>query len=79
MTQLGYWILKINLLFLSEASDIDLYAGAVSELPEGASLLGPTFKCIFVRQFRTLKFGDRHFYEWNRGSAGFTRGKCTMI
>ncbi|XP_071157643.1 salivary peroxidase/catechol oxidase-like [Mytilus edulis] len=69
---------KIKELY-RHASHIDLYAGAVSETPKPGSLLGPTFQCIFVRQFEALKSGDRHWYERPRGKAGFTRDQLNSI
>ncbi|XP_052095046.1 peroxidasin homolog pxn-1-like isoform X4 [Mytilus californianus] len=69
---------KIKELYRHE-SHIDLYAGAISETAKAGSLLGPTFQCIFVRQFQALKSGDRHWYERPRGKAGFTRDQLNSI
>ncbi|CAC5389691.1 PXDN [Mytilus coruscus] len=69
---------KIKELYRHE-SHIDLYAGAISETAKEGSLLGPTFQCIFIRQFQALKNGDRHWYERRRGKAGFTRDQLNSI
>lgn len=55
-------------------TDVDVFAGGLSELPEEGSVLGPLFNCLIGKQFRDLKFGDRYWYE-NPGVGGFTPGK----
>lgn len=45
------------------ADDIDLYVGGLSELPRGGSLLGPTFTCLMIKQFRSIRISDRFWYE----------------
>ncbi|XP_052258555.1 chorion peroxidase-like [Dreissena polymorpha] len=55
----------------SDPEDIDLFTGGVSETPLAGGMLGPTFACIIGQQFRSLKKGDRFYYE-NSGVVGFT-------
>lgn len=55
-------------------TDVDVFAGGLSELPEEGSVLGPLFNCLIGKQFRDLKFGDRYWFE-NPGVGGFTPGK----
>lgn len=43
--------------------DIDLYTGALSEIPLEESILGPTLTCLILDQFVRLKYGDRFWYE----------------
>lgn len=44
-------------------NDIDLYTGALSEIPINGSILGPTITCLLLDQFVRIKFGDRFWYE----------------
>ncbi|KAJ9579791.1 hypothetical protein L9F63_004537, partial [Diploptera punctata] len=43
--------------------DIDLYTGALAEIPIGGGFLGPTITCLIADQFLRLKLGDRFWYE----------------
>ena len=54
-------------------TDIDVFVGGISELPEEGSILGPLFNCLIGKQFHDLKFGDRYWFE-NPGMGGFTPG-----
>ena len=64
--------------------DIDAWSGAVSEHSLPGAMVGPLNACIIGRQFRSLKRGDRFWYEYQQPSVGFTTGKfnqmsvCTM-
>lgn len=77
---LFYFVHKIHVLQIRIASinrlvtDIDVFVGGLSELPEEGSVLGPVFNCLIGKQFRDLKFGDRYWFE-NPGVGGFTPGK----
>ncbi|CAH1398171.1 unnamed protein product [Nezara viridula] len=58
-------------------SDIDLLSGALSEqVPDGATV-GPTLRCLLAKQFKSLRSGDRHWFEndW----AGFTKSQLNSI
>jgi hypothetical protein len=59
--------------------DIDLYAGGISEYPVngGEGVVGPTFACLIVDQFKRLKTGDRFYYE--NKQAKFTAAELAQI
>ena len=57
--------------YLRLVTDIDVFVGGISELPEEGSILGPLFNCLIGKQFHDLKFGDRYWFE-NPGIGGFT-------
>ena len=42
--------------------DIDLFVGGITENHLREKMVGPTFSCIFEKQFEALRFGDRFFY-----------------
>ena len=42
--------------------DIDPFTGGMSETPVAGGLVGPTFGCVIVRQFRNIMKGDRLFF-----------------
>lgn len=59
----------------TSVDDIDLYIGALLEVPSPGSLVGPTSQCILVEQFRRWKDGDRYFYTFKNNAGPFTPGK----
>lgn len=62
-----------------DVDDIDLYTGALAELPKGMGLLGPTFTCLIADQFERLQLEDRYWYEFANQSGSFNEGKRTML
>ena len=60
--------------FHSDIEDIDLFAGGLSEDPLSGAVVGPTFACLLARQFRSIKFGDRFWYETPDGPGAFKHG-----
>lgn len=65
---------QISMLYES-IDDIDLYTGALSEIPKSDSLVGPTFTCLIIDQFARLQKGDRFWYEYAEQPYPFTEGK----
>lgn len=65
---------QMSMLYES-VDDIDLYTGALSEIPESDSLVGPTFTCLIIDQFIRLQKGDRFWYEYAEQPYPFTGGK----
>jgi peroxidase len=55
-------------------NDVDYYAGGLSEQSFGNGLIGPTFSCIIMKQFKELKNGDRFYYENGPTATSFTLG-----
>ncbi|KAG5866644.1 hypothetical protein JTB14_025149 [Gonioctena quinquepunctata] len=52
--------------------DVDLYSGALSEIPLEGSILGPTITCTILDQFYRIKHGDRFWYENSQAPQAFT-------
>ena len=52
--------------------DVDLFVGGLLERPMAKGAMGRTFSCILAKQFRTLRFGDRFWYERDDPVVGFT-------
>lgn len=52
---------------------MDLFTAGVSETHVPSGKVGPTFACMLGEQFRSLKNGDRFYYE-NVGPGAFTQG-----
>lgn len=64
---------EISMLYAS-VDDIDLYTGALAEIPKADGLLGPTFTCLITDQFVRLQRGDRYWYETDEAPQAFTKG-----
>lgn len=58
--------------------DMDLWVGGISEKTVPSGKVGPTFACLLGKQFKTLKEGDRFWYESN-GSGKFTEAQLAEI
>jgi peroxidase len=58
----------------NNVDDVDLYTGALAELPIGDGLVGPTFTCLIADQFQRLQMGDRYWYETAFHPGSFTEG-----
>uniref|UniRef100_A0A7M5V0Z6 Uncharacterized protein n=1 Tax=Clytia hemisphaerica TaxID=252671 RepID=A0A7M5V0Z6_9CNID len=52
---------KFSTLYKKPA-DIDLFAAGISEHHVRGFQTGPTFQCLFRRQFKRLRDGDRYYY-----------------
>lgn len=61
--------------YFRSVDDIDAWSGAVSETSLPGAVVGPLNACIIGRQFRSLKKGDRFWYEYQQPNVGFTDGK----
>lgn len=48
--------------------------GGLSENPVRDGLVGPTFACILINQFRDLKRGDRFYFENGNIPTAFRMG-----
>ncbi|VEN35325.1 unnamed protein product [Callosobruchus maculatus] len=62
-----------------DVEDIDLYTGALSEIPLQGSILGPTLTCLISDQFVRLKYGDRFWYETDQNPAAFSPEQLRQI
>jgi len=69
---------QISMLYES-VDDVDLYTGALAEIPKSDSLVGPTFTCLIVDQFTRLQKGDRFWYEFAEQPYPFTEGEYQII
>ncbi|CAH1985444.1 unnamed protein product [Acanthoscelides obtectus] len=62
-----------------QVEDIDLYTGALSEVPLEGSILGPTLTCLISDQFVRLKYGDRFWYETDQHPVAFSTEQLRQI
>lgn len=62
-----------------QVDDVDVYSGALSELPIQGGMLGPTLTCLISDQFVRLKQGDSFWYENPFVPQGFTPGQLNEI
>ena len=59
----------------SSVHDIDLYTGALAEIPKSDSIVGPTFTCLIGEQFKRLQQGDTFWYENANQSGSFSESE----
>ncbi|XP_067944137.1 probable oxidoreductase PXDNL [Watersipora subatra] len=59
--------------------DIDAWTGATSEHKAPGAMVGELNLCILGRQFRSLRLGDRFWYEFQQPNVGFTSGQLAEI
>ncbi|EEB11264.1 Peroxidase precursor, putative [Pediculus humanus corporis] len=59
--------------------DVDLIAGAISEIPKYGSRLGPVFQCIIKEQFKNTREGDIYFYDIGGKPHSFKEGQLNEI
>ncbi|CAD6211177.1 GSCOCT00010964001.3-RA-CDS [Cotesia congregata] len=52
--------------------DIDLITGALLEKPFKDSVMGPTFLCLLGTAFKSVRLGDRYWYENTKTPGAFT-------
>ncbi|KAG7190742.1 hypothetical protein KM043_006814 [Ampulex compressa] len=69
---------QISALYES-VDDIDLYTGALAELPKSGGIVGPTFTCLIADQFDRLQKGDRFWYEVPDQVHSFTDGQLREL
>ncbi|KAL6262808.1 hypothetical protein P5V15_005598 [Pogonomyrmex californicus] len=69
---------QISMLY-ETVDDVDLYTGALAEIPESDSLIGPTFTCLILEQFTRLQRGDRFWYELAEQPYPFTEDQLVEI
>ena len=66
--------LKLD-FFIRNVNDIDFWVGGLSENPIRDGIVGSTFGCIIINQFKDLKRGDRFYYETGGQAGSFRPGK----
>lgn len=66
-------------VFNSDARDVDLYVGILSEKHLEDGMLGPVGSCIIADQFVRSKIGDRFWYETNDSNLRFTPGDYLFL
>ncbi|XP_069141012.1 chorion peroxidase-like [Argopecten irradians] len=72
-------VVKLLSTVYSDVDDIDLFTGGLSEITLPGAATGPTFACIIATQFRSLKVGDRFWYENMHPITGFTEEQLNEI
>ncbi|XP_017886411.1 uncharacterized protein LOC108628767 isoform X2 [Ceratina calcarata] len=64
----------------SSVHDVDLYTGALAELPDASGgIVGPTFSCLIADQFVRLQKGDRFWYELSGQPHSFTEEQLVEL
>ncbi|KAJ8932932.1 hypothetical protein NQ314_014310, partial [Rhamnusium bicolor] len=70
-------IMKLSQLY-EHPDDVDLTVGGSLETNLPGTIVGPTFHCLIVRQFKITRRADRFWYE-NGGETGFTSDQLKEI
>ena len=55
-----------------------MFVGGMVETHVVGGAVGPTFACIFGKQFKEVKFADRFWFERCKGGPGFSLGKAML-
>ncbi|XP_018316403.1 chorion peroxidase [Mycetomoellerius zeteki] len=76
---LDHQVLKQISDLYETVDDVDLYTGALAEIPESDNLIGPTFTCLILDQFVRLQKGDRFWYEFAEQPYPFTEDQLMEI
>ncbi|CAL1288908.1 unnamed protein product [Larinioides sclopetarius] len=63
----------------TNVQDVDLYVGLQLEYHSRGAKVGPTAACIIARQFYTLKYGDRFYFEHTGEAGSFTAAQRSSI
>ncbi|XP_071086488.1 myeloperoxidase-like [Haliotis cracherodii] len=63
----------------SHPRDVDVFSGAVSEIPVKGGSMGPLLACLIGQQFHDIKFGDSFWYETANTNKGFTPEQLVEI
>lgn len=53
--------------FYSHPDDVELCVAGGLETPEPGNLAGPTYTCIWLKQFKKTRAADRLFYDHEEG------------
>ncbi|XP_022256996.1 peroxidase-like protein 3 [Limulus polyphemus] len=69
---------KLQMIY-RHIEDIDLIVGGLIERHVPGGLVGPTFACLIARQFKTMKYGDRFWYEHLNFPGAFTQAQLNEI
>ena len=59
--------------------DIDLFSAGIAEPVFDGGLLGETFSNMMGLQFQRVKYGDRFFFDNQRGLFGFSDRKSCFV
>lgn len=63
----------------SSVEDVDLFVGAMNEAPVEGGAVGPTFAVLIGDMFKSLRNGDRFFYQTQDQNIGFTPAQLADI
>lgn len=70
---------RLAALYENNPDNVDLYVGAMHEIPTPGSVLGRTFTHILLEGFKRLRVGDRFWYERGERNTGFDLEQLTEI